>query len=99
MSNTQIVVETRTKLSLAGSVGAAFLLASPFLGVFLMNIASEEIAFRIRVGLSTPASAYSTVYYNGAIAVALFALGLVMVLTGREYTHTIEIQKPGQVQG
>jgi hypothetical protein len=99
MSNTQIVVESRSKLSLTGCVGVAFLLVSPFLGAYLVNIVAERMAFRIRVGLSTPASAYSDFYYMGAIAVAFFALGLVMVLTGREYTHTIEIQKPGQVQG
>lgn len=89
---TQIVVNTKAKLNMAGGLGAGLFTGSPLIGGLL---AAGQVNQAGRFGSAT--------FIDNAIAISLIAtslsmLGLILVLIGREYQHEVQILKQDQPQ-
>lgn len=84
---TRIVVETKVKLTTAGGVGALLFVAAPAVLAFM---ALDDV----RYGYGRAAGFATAGYFIFAGLAA--SLGLVLLLIGREYTHNVQILKPGE---
>lgn len=84
---TRIVVETKVKFTAAGGIGALLFVAAPAVLAFM---ALDDV--RYGYGRATGFAAAGYFIFAGIAA----SLGLVLLLIGREYTHEVQVLKPGE---
>jgi len=94
MSNTQITIRSKPKMTATGIIGSFLFVGSPIIaGITIPRmIAQLELMRQYSIGPQT----YSPVISWALILWALTAIGFVMILVGRSYTHRVQISKTDQ---
>lgn len=87
----KISVNSKVRLNGVGITGAVFFVGGPLASAWVYATAMEKASRGLRYGL--PASDVTGDLWMAAFCGAASLAGLVMVLAGREYDHTVEINK------